>query len=48
MYSVNVDGKKKQITAAKIHKLHEKVIKQGLPWEILDEEKAKETMKKYN
>ena len=47
MYTTKVDGKRKQISAAKIHKLHEKIIKQGLAWEIIDEEKAKETMNKY-
>ena len=46
-YITKIDGKQKQITSAKIHKLQEKIIKQGLPWEIIDEAKAKETMNKY-
>ena len=44
---IHEDGKKRQtfITSLDLLKLKQKVIKKGLEWLVIDEEKAKKTIK---
>ena len=46
-YQYRKDNKPKTITSINLLKLKNKVISEGLPWKITDEEKAKKTMQNY-
>lgn len=45
-YRYSLDSKQKSITAVDLKTLEKKVKKEGLEWEILDDEKAKQSLKK--
>ena len=47
-YSYYINNKRKDIESTNLLKLKEKVEAQGLPWEIIDEEKAKKTLQENN
>lgn len=44
VYRYRVNGKNKSIKRVDLNKLQEEVLKRELPWEVIDEEKAKQTM----
>ncbi|WP_405286429.1 GIY-YIG nuclease family protein [Methanobrevibacter sp.] len=45
VYRYRVNGKNKVIKRVDLRDLREEVLKRGLPWEVIDEEKAKQTIR---
>lgn len=45
-YRYGVNSQRKYILSTDLNKLKKKVLEQGLKWQIIDEEKAKQSLKK--